>query len=346
MAYSQDTIISANASNALGTILEGLLTDAGWTLVEALAPSGTNTPRTSVWLSDGDDNECGYDWYITLMYKQVGTETQFRIIAHGAYDSGTHLATCVAVSDRGEDNMNVYYSAAVTGDMWGAQNVNVATDTSLSTSSPRNGSPIDQPWFSTIVPSSAFGYWASITLDHVALWTTIADGATPQAGPANFFAASLALDPDWVALNTGDFGAGVVLNPVVMYSRQRALSGTLIGTDPAGGRIGQNSKRALNAGSKLPTLVGNWLPAYAWRDSHYWTGGNFAFGTTIPAYDNPRPGDGVLIGQGIDYYAVYGGSIGDTVEIAGETYVLSGAFGLATGDQATTGPYIAVLVEA
>ncbi|MGB5084578.1 MAG: hypothetical protein WBO09_08195 [Methylocystis silviterrae] len=353
MGYSQDTIISVNAANVFAGILDGLLIAEGWTLVEELLPTGTNTPTTRVYKSAGLTNQCGYDWYLALMYKQVGTEAQVRILGGGAYDSGTHIMTQIpaGLQPVTPSSGATQYADPVTGDLWGGYNVNIATNTAIQVISLRSGS-IAQSWpfFSVIVPSSAFGYWMSVTLDHVAVFTTI---------PGSYVVGTLDVDPAWTALVPGDFGNGVAVNPVVAYVQNAApnstqyqgISATAIGVPGTQGNTNQLAPRASRAtpiGSPLPILDGSYLPAYAWRDAWYLVSLNFSNNRSAggtPAFDHPVMGQGIHIGNSIDWYMVYGGAIGDTVVIAGATYVLSGLLTGSTSDDTPTAAYIAVLVE-
>lgn len=332
MAYAQDTINDVNAANVLALVLDGLLIDAGWTVVETLTPAGTNTPNTKVYLSDSAINQCGYDWYVALMWKGVGTEAQVEVIAGGAYDIGTHRISQMpnGLSPRNVPGFNGW-SEAVTGDNWGYKDVNVATGVGTTATSTHSGATSQtKPWFATVVPSSAFAYWASITLDHVSIYTTI----LPANGSPWMFAATLDVDVDWAAL-----GFPVAVNPVIGYTSVGAgISAAVIGT---GSTIADYrrplARYARDVGSPLPILSGTFLPAYAWRDTWYLD----TLEGAGSGFDGPVFGDGFHIGDGIDFYRVYGGSLGDTVEIAAATYVLSGLI-TASG---SLGVYIACLVE-
>ncbi len=357
MAYAQDTIISANAANDFANVLTGLLVDAGWTLVEALTPAGTFSPNTKVYKSAGLDNQCGYDWYIALMWKGTGTEAQVRIIAGGAYDQPTHLISQIPADlspvDASSGGSPGRYAAAVTGDMWGTYNVNQATNTATQVTSSRSGTSAQSwPFFSLIVPSSAFGYWASVTLDHFGVFTTI---------PGSYFASTLDVDPDWAALTAAGFGNGVCTNPVVAFtqnstpitSQYQGISAIVkgpTGTPSTTLRLAPVANRARPYGVQLPAIDGPYLDAYAWRDAWYLVSlsySNQSVGGT-PTWVNTAAGT-THIGDAIDYYMVYGGSIGDTVEIDGATYVLSGQItGSPSPDQVASsnfGAYVAVLVE-
>jgi hypothetical protein len=348
MAYAQDTIISADAANEFATVLDGLLLSAGWTVVETLNPAGTNTPTTKVYLSSALDNQCGYDWYLALMWKGVGTEAQVQIIGGAAYDQPTHIISQIpAQLEAPSMSSSRRFASPVTGELWGGVNVNVATATSTTIAPLGDHSAAgtqNKPFFAVIIPSSAFGYWMSVTLDHVGVYTTI---------PGFYFVSSLDVDPDYAALDA-TFGNGVNTSPVVGFFNNGAstglgISATVIGTGMSSTeQISPQARRAATIGAFLPALDNAYLPAYAWRDAWYLRSIDYASasaGASAPIWADTGVGDGFHIGDGIDWYCVYGGSIGDTVEIAGGTYVLSG---LLTGSQlpdAGTGVYIALLVE-
>lgn len=356
MAYAQDTIISANAANVFANVLTGLLVEAGWTLVETLSPSGTFTPTTKVYKSAAADNQCGYDWYLAIMYKQTGTEAQVRILGGGAYDTGTKImsqipADTVPISV----SSGRQYSEPVTGDLWGGYNVNVATNTSATVTSSRSGASAQNwPFFSIVVPSSAFGYWMSVTLDHVAIFTTI---------PGSYVVGTLDVDPDYAALNSAGFGNGVAVNPLVAYVQNSnpsttqftgisALAKGVAGTPSNTNQLSPRARRAGPYGSLLPAITGPYLPAYAWRDAWYLASIDYQGKSSggSPAFEDTALGGGIHIGDSIDWYMVYGGSIGDTVEIGGATYVLSGQItGSVQPDNSNDfiypGAYVAVLVE-
>jgi hypothetical protein len=329
MSYAQDTIVSANAADAFAGVLDGLLLDAGWTVVEALSP-GASTWRTKVYKSDGGDNTAGYDWYLAVKWNTLGTEQQVEVIAGAAYDTGTHSLGQV-VSSTMVPNNGVESS---TGAYMGPVNVNTQTNTTFTTTN--HGQVIQKPWFASIVPSSAFGYWMSVTLDHVAIYTTI---------PGWFHAATLAVDPAWAAqpfdtsVNPIIGAAGNGIAPPNNYFGD-GISANMIVNGVAG--FQPIAFRTHPIGSKLPIISGNYLPSYAWRAAYYLKAATGSAGTGTPPWDSPTFGDGFHIGDIIDFYYVYGGSIGDTVEIDGATYVLSGQVPTSDGDNPT---YIAVLVE-
>lgn len=352
MAYAQDTIISANAANELALVIDGLLMDAGWTVVETLNPAGTNTPINRIYKSAAGDNQCGYDWYFAMMWKTTGTESWLQMLSGGAYDAGTHIMTQIPVS-LSHSPTNTYADFA-TGDQWGGFNVNVATAASgnVTPIGTSRGSAQARLWFATTIPSSAFGFWASVTLDHVALFSTIAG----VNGPWNYLTGTLDVDPEWVALNSSPvLGNGVAVNPVMQMfgvgssasigapTSRTGLSVAIKGSNNTT-RIGATERIADNVGAILPVLSGPWLPAYAWRSAYYLASASSSSDSTgtDPTWDFPSFGDGFHIGDAIDWWQVRGGAIGDTVVIDGATYVLSGTFAASGAPSAVT---VAVLVE-
>lgn len=333
MSYGQDTITSANASNVFALALDALMIAAGWTVVETLTPS--TTYQTKVYKSAGTLNAAGYDWYTALMWNTVGTEQQVQIISGAAYNATTHVLSQIPMSYWSINGTSIgnNYGLEVTGDLWGGYNVNVPTNLATQASSDRPGSVLrDKNWFSTITPSSAFAYWMSVTLDHVSVYTTIS-----STNPQYFFASTLDVDPTW---SSRPFP--VATNPIICYSKVSGISASMI--SPSGTQhINPSNASALNVGTALPTLAGTYLPTYAWRDVWYLksVASSYAPGGD-PTWDNPQLGDGMTIGKGIDWYRVYGGSLGDTVEISGATYVLSGRM---VGNTDPLGVFVAVLVE-
>ena len=333
MAYAQNTIISPNASNALAVIVSGLLDDAGWVLED----SGTvsTTYRYEVWKSSAANNQCGYDWYVSLQWNTIGTEQTFDIIAGGAYNSGTKAISQIAAYPGGAPGSNPSpYVEATTGDGAGPRPINTATTTSRNWGSNHTGATtnVSRPWFTEIIPSSAFAYWASITLDHIALFTTI------NTITANYVAFTLDVDDTYAALPYTN------PTPVVAWHWASTLgvSATIVG---ASGAVSTSNRRNPVPGSwgpwgvPLPSLEGEYLDAYAWRPEIYIFNMIGAGGS--PAFDNPAFDGRMRVGSAIDLYQVHQGSIGDTVTIDGGTYVLG-----RVGSQANPQPQtVAVLVE-
>lgn len=332
MSYAQNTINNVDAANVLAGVLDTLLLDAGWTVVEELIPSGTF--HTKVYLSAGTENQCGYDWYTVIRWNAVGTENYFEVLCGGAYNSTTHVLSQITDSDSGTGSTTGSaspYAETVTGAHCGPLNVNAAPTTSSSWSSHSN--TINKGWFWCIVPSSAFGYWASVTLDHVWITTTIApaNGRATQA----FCAYTLDVSADWLAQPYP-----VASNPVCSMGFTSGISVSVIGNGTTDAVHINPSVSGLNVtyGVTLPALSSIFYPAYAWRPTPYLSSLN---------YNNldPLVSPGVrqqTIGQAIDIYAVKGGAIGDTVTIDGATYVLSGPYLSTTGNG---GMQLAVLVE-
>ena len=330
MAYSQNTITDVNAPNVLVGILNGLLLAEGWTVVEALTPS--TTFKTTVYKSAAADNQCGYDWYVAIMWNSVGTEQQMEILAGSDYNAGTHTLSGIAGSLAGTGSSPGYSDAL--GYHFSTRNVNVATNVTTTISS--HSWSYAKPWFANIVPSSAFAYWASVTPDHLALYTTIgAGGGTPS-----FIVGTLDVAADW-----GDHGFTVHETPVINFGVVAGISSSVPGTGTSNSDFRNPGVSYTSPiGALLPALSNFYQPAYAWKPDFYLSG----LVGAGPAWTTPVGfGDGYLIGSVIDFYIVFGGSIGDTVTIDGATYVISGPlpFGSASAAQ-NTKLTIAVLVEA
>lgn len=342
MAYAQDTLISANAANAYVTVLKGLLIDAGWTLEDSGVPS--TTYAYEVYKSDGTLNDCGYDWYLSIQWNTVGTEQTVDIIGGAAWDDATKRISLIPAAMQGNDYSSFgvadRYASAGDGDLWGPVLVNAATNTlSTVTSTIKGGvdGTYAKGWHSTIIPSSAFACWMSVTLDHVAVFTTV---------PNAYVVGTLDVDPAWLT-QTFD----VCESPLFSARRNTPSAGTNPASDginagPFGtgavtaNYIAPTFSREPNYGAPLPILEGNYLDAVAWRPRFYMTGLSGA-SNAAPTFDSPQFAGGLVIGDAIDLYAVTSGSIGDTVEIESATYVLTGPIA-GSGSLATV---YALLVE-
>jgi hypothetical protein len=329
MAYSQNTIVSANAADALVTALKTLLTSAGWTNVETLSPSG-GTFRTDVWKSSGSSNAAGYDWYIALKWNTIGTEQCLEIIGGAAYDTATHRISQVPAYLNSAGS-NGGYSEAVTGDMFGSINVNVAAD--LSQSVVAHGQGIAKSWFNAVIPSSAFAYWASVTRDHFTLFTTIVAGAG-YCGYSHI--TDLILDPTYKTL------AYTNHNPLLAFtSNGFGLSAGLISQDTAY-LLATSGFVNDTIGTVLPTLSDSYQIAEAWKEAVYIGAAASTSGPSV-GWSNGSLREGIYIGSAADTFTVLGGSIGDTVVISGATYVLCPMAVASLG--AIAAPTVAVLVE-
>jgi len=350
MAYAQDTITSANAANDFAAVVKGLLVTAGWTLVEELTPSGNF--RNAVYKSDGTLNECGYDWYVAVMYTTLGTENFVRVIPFELYDSGTHIASgfpVVFAQDPTSGSSPGGYKSARLNGLLSSTTLNMATTpvglTGFLVSS-NYGSSSNQynnagPGFQTLIPSSAFGYWASVTLDHVALWTTVA------ANVQSAVMSTLILEADYTAL--GLFSD----SPIVCWTGQSAGTGMTgyfqlsshlaVGINPTTTEYVAIGATFSNVyGAKLPALSDTYLDAFAWQPFVY-----LAYMTQGSGAANPTPTTAlmgqVVVGRVPDFLMVWGGSIGDTVEVELATYVLTGA--MLNNFDTDKRPTLALLVE-
>jgi hypothetical protein len=348
MAYSQDTITSANAANDFAAIVKGLLIDAGWTLVEENTPSGNL--RNAIYKSSGLLNECGYDWYVAVMYTTLGTENFVRVIPFENYDEVSNIASGFPVAfdiDPTTGGSPGGYKSARANGLLSSNTLNLATvGTGLTAFLVQSnvGSSSNQynnagPGFQTLIPSSAFGYWASVTLDHVALWTTIA------ANVQGAVMSTIILDADYVA--EGLFSD----SPIVCWTGQQAGTGMTghfqlsshlaVGINPTTTEYVALGATFSNVyGAKLPALSDTYLDAYAWQPLIYLSYMIQGSGAATPT--TALRGQ-IVVGRVPDFLMVWGGSIGDTVTVDGATYVLTGPF---CGNFPTDGrPTLALLVE-
>lgn len=335
MGYSQNTITSANAANDFVTILDGLLTAEGWETVETLTPSGLF--RNRVYKSSGASNLCGYDWYIAVCWTVTGTENYVRVIAFEKYDIATHVASGLSGTQVPPFNSSpatrVARSAGIYTITTLALNTLAVTPSATTALANDTGTSLATSnimGFQTLIPSSAFGYWASVTLDHVALWTTVTTNSN------NAVMSSLIIDDDYAANSLYSH------TPVVTISTTScSLSSGMIGTTPTSTvYLANHWTISGNLGAKLPALSDTYFPAYAWKPYFYLD--YLAQGSA-----NPTPltaiNDRVTIGQVPDYLSVWGGSVGDTITVSGATYVLTGP--LLGSAAAVTSPTLALLVE-
>jgi len=333
MSYAQDTITSADAANALATALDALFVDAGWETIETLTPSGNY--RNRVYKSNAADNLCGYDWFVVMTWTTVGSERYVDLWAGSDYNPTTkvlsHIAAGRQVESIGQGNASdstgafapgtinaSTYTPGTSAPVFNAYGANSASNTTIQTRG-----------FHTLTPSSAFAYWASITLDHVAVFTTVA--ANAQSGVYS----TLDLDPIYAA------DTSFRPTPIVAWDTTSfAISDGLIG--PAGA-VSSGNYRATKIdysrsfGSKLPALADEYEVAYAWRPAVY-----VDSITGSSSFQDTSFRGGYYMGEAFDIYMVWGGSIGDTVTIDGGTYVLTMPM-----DPGSVQPCsIAVLVEA
>lgn len=352
MAFAQGTMTSVNASNDLRTIIDGLLTLAGWTLVETLTPSGVF--RNSVYKSSGASNLCGYDWYLLVAWQTTGTEQVTSILGYLDYNTGTHV---LSHGIDGPMGMGPTIGALSIQDTDGGMGIGTnatfpvstraATSAAFQTSSipgGNTGSNAATPGIQSLFPSSAFAYWISITLDHVCLFTTISSG---QRGDGVI--STLALDSGYTADDNYRH------TPLVCWNTQNnGSSGTFFTalgikttTAPSSSTnyVASSTAFTREFGARLPNITGTFYDAVAWKPYVWYN--DLAGGLSVGNWTGDQSIGGLLIGQVSDFYLVHGGSIGDTVTIDSATYVLfplaaASGLGPTTGSPTLTA---ALLVE-
>jgi hypothetical protein len=336
MAYAQNTITSANAANDFVTVLDGLLIAEGWTVVETLTPSGNF--RNRVYKSDGASNLCGYDWYLGVCWTTVGTANFVRVFGFESYNAGTHVASGISgvISPIDQPTSAIRTSQPVTGYL-STTTINMSSlavtssATTLAGLAGASGATNTSVFgFQTLLDSSAFGYWMSVTLDHVALWTTVA------ANRNDAVISSLVRDADYLA-------SGIYNHtPIVTWNTQGfMMSSNIIGVTPTSTAWTAAVFGASGViGAKLPALTDSYLPAYAWQPYVYLTYLNQGSANATPTTAMVGL---VPVGQVPDFLMVYGGSVGDTITVSGVTYVLTPP--LVGSSTANINPTLALLVE-
>lgn len=332
MAYAQDTLTSANAANDFVGVLDGLLTLTGWETVETLTPSGNF--RNRVYKSPGTSNLCGYDWYLAVCWTTIGTENYVRVFGFESWNTGTKIASGISGTIVSSSSSTDTRSSQPTTGYTTPTTVNLST-TTVNTSRAQlvvytSGSSGPQTGyaFETLIPSSAFGYWMSVTLDHVGLWTTVAVNAV------NAMICSLIVDDDYAT--DGKFNP----HPIATFNTDGfALSSHFYGVAIASSTyVSARYEFSGVFGAKLPALSDTYYPAYAQRPYVYLT--YLRQGASNPTPSTALTGS-VVVGRIPDFLTVWGGSIGDTVTVDSATYVLSPPL-VATSDFGVTA---AVLVE-
>lgn len=310
MAYAQDTITSPNAANVFVGVLDGLLLSAGWTVVENFNPSGTFQSR--VYKSAGADNLCGYDWYLVICWQATGTTRYTQVWAGESYNPTTKVFSGRPVSGGafGADcrangqfestnrplNLNTYQVST--------------TDEGIEFTQSGNGAAT-QFGFQTILPAAAFGYWMSVTRDHVALFTTV-------SGKRDAIYSTLIMEPGYEADPLYKH------TPIVGFDSTYGVqlsSAIIVGANPNNSVYTRLAQAATGPfGSQLPLLSDTYYDAYAVQSQVALVSISQGLGNATP---NTTIAAGVVIGRIPDWWIVWGGSIGDTVDIDGATYVLS-----------------------
>lgn len=332
MGFAQGTMTSANASADIRAVIHGLLLAEGWQLIETLTPSGVF--RNSIYKSPGTSNACGYDWYLVFAWQQTGTEQVTSILGASAYDPATKYVTGlvgarlgalggdrVANAADGHFSETTFAAASQTADASGFF-------TGFKPAGVNNGQNAVSG-IQTLLPSSAFAYWCSVTLDHVAFFTTVAAGTRSEG-----IVSSMILDPGYKGL-----AASFDQRPLMVWSNDPMFSssGGLKGVDnpTANNYIASTLSYSGDFGPELPRINGTYFSASAWKP-YTWMSGASGAKSSGPAWDGTDLAGGLLVGQAPDWYMVHGGSLGDTVTIDGAVYVLCPRLGA---------PTIAVLVK-
>lgn len=145
MAYATGSLTDANSSLALYNVLAGLLTTAGYTLVDTVVIS---TRTHKVWLSAAANNSMNLDWYLDVAYTTTGVGP-VHLTPFEYFDPATDLGYRGAYGGTSSTIEGTYYSR------YGA-----------------TGYALETNWFGAqtgvgISTSAAFSYWLSVTGDRV-----------------------------------------------------------------------------------------------------------------------------------------------------------------------------------
>lgn len=143
MAYATGSLTDANSSLALYNVMAGLLTTAGYTLVDTVVIS---TRTHKVWKSAAANNSMNLDWYLDVAYTTTGVGPM-HLTPFEFFDPATDLGY------RGAYAALDATIEATYGSRYGA-----------------TGYALETNWFTVgtgIATSASFGYWLSVTGDRV-----------------------------------------------------------------------------------------------------------------------------------------------------------------------------------
>lgn len=322
--YTQSTISNANPNAILAASLESLFLGAGWTSEAKVNYSGADWFQ--VFKSSGtgaNANKAGYDWYVGMRWRATGSETQFQIFSGESYDvANQRLNAPATLANYASTGSSSAQGAMADGKSWGAVSLNTPALTNnynvFQTPSPGTNSAAG---LSVLLPSSPFAVWLQVSRDVVSLALLI--GSTPYA----------------FVRGTIDYEAGLGTGPLSALSPSqnavlildRAIDGSSLNSAfsaaasstvarPSGWDAHRPRVTTIpGRGPNLPTLEAS-INAYAVRPTVELA--------TIQKIGTPgidvNVGQPIRLGHAFEGYFVAGGSIGDTVEIGSEVYVIMG----------------------
>lgn len=358
MSYASGTINSATPVAQFKAAVAALFTASGWTL----AGSGTTASATynyEVYKSAGGSNQCGYDWHVAIIWKEAG---YFFLVAGDSYNPTTTELGAALVS--GGQSMPSskrplgLFSAYNAGSSGLYPRIASFKISDCVASELNTGRVVSNTGFITggmrFTPpaSTAFGYWISVTKDHVVYGTTVAQGVGA--------AWTVALDAEYAAITMSKsttpvfvVGTGYAENSLVAPMDQGNIlfSGALQLTTSSADARGVNMRLASQKGPTLPTLTSDLGVATASRPIVMMSQPikvPYSAGATDTTAFGGDWVDHIVVGRGIDLYRVRGGSIGDTVTIGSDQYVIITGFNEFTAaipGASSPGISIAVKVE-
>jgi len=159
MTYISGTITNANPAATLYAAVDTALSSAGYTLVDTVAIS---TRTHKVWKSPAASNAANLDWYLDVAYTTTGAG-HIGFYPFEDYNATTHVAYRGMYGEQTSWTPDAtYYSR------FGS------TGSALETNWLPNGSGGGNAQIQTTLPTTAFGYWISITTSRViAMYSTV-----------------------------------------------------------------------------------------------------------------------------------------------------------------------------
>lgn len=318
MTYRQNTISTANPNAAFEAVIDEAFLDAGWLMVEESNYTAGDWFR--VYRSPGTTNKAGYDWYTAIRWRAVGSESQFQVISGEGYDAVNKRieapATAANYSTSGSASNQ---GAMADGVTWGAVSLDapVLTNAYNSFQSPSPSANVSAG-LSVLLPSSPFAYWLQVSKDTVALALLI--GSTPYVYVRSSLKYTTGLSTGPLAnLNPSEHGVAILdyANTGTSGGSSSArISSTVVRPDGWDGHRPRVTTLA-GRGPALPSLSAS-INAAAVRPTVELSVLDKVGSSGV----NIDIGESIRLGEAFEGYFVYGGSIGDTVEIDAETYVI------------------------
>lgn len=313
MTFSQGTIESTNPAYQTALTVTELLNNAGWQVVDQGSLAELDY---RVFKSAGSLSENGYDWHVTLMWTPTGAGT-FRLLYSEGYDATNKKLIAPAPSGAAMSFPNAIGITPVKEDGTSFGDWSLETGT-YDTPVPRTSASIP-PGYSKTVPTTPFAYWARASRNTVVFSTLINDVPETAVGFTIKYQADIKTGP------LGDLptARAVFRLDANAYSIQSdspknlAIQASSVAKRPAGfaGHTA-NVSWYEPRGVQLPTTTGA-LNAQAVRPSYTITSLINTTETEILKIGQPQ-----YIGASGEDFIVWGGAVGDGIEIDGVQHIL------------------------